>query len=146
MSDPKAGPTPVGIGLIRRDDCYLIRPRPPLPGSPMPGYWEFPGGKCHDRETPEQCAGRECREEVGLAIVVLGPRHVVRHRYPHGSVELHFFDCQLEDPHAEPDPATGFRWVPVSELPRYTFPGANETIVAELADLIRARRKSEKLE
>jgi mutator protein MutT len=125
-------PTRVGIGLIGRGGSYLIRRRPPLPGSPMPGYWEFPGGKCHEGESPEHCARRECREEVGLDVRVVRPRRVVRHVYPHGFVELHFFECEPEPIAAEPAEGSGFRWVPVPELPNYTFPGANETVVADL--------------
>lgn len=127
-----AEPTVVGIGLIGRGGSYLIRQRPALPGSPMPGYWEFPGGKCHDGETAEACARRECQEEVGMAVRIVRLRRVVRHVYPHGFVELHFFDCEPEPLDAEPAPGTGFRWVPVAELPQYTFPGANEPVVAEL--------------
>ena len=122
----------MGIGLIRRGDSYLIRQRPPLPGSPMPGYWEFPGGKCHPGESPAECARRECEEEIGRPILVERLRRTVRHVYPHGFVELYFFDCRLADHAIDPDPATGFVWVPVAELPRRSFPGANEPIIEEL--------------
>lgn len=127
-----SNPTRVGIGLIRRGDRYLIRQRPHLPGSPMAGYWEFPGGKCEPGESPEDCTRRECVEEAGLAVVIQARRRIVRHIYPHGSVEMHFFDCLPETDDAEPAPGTGFIWVGVQELPHYTFPGANETIVADL--------------
>ena len=50
--------TRVGIGLIGRAGRYLIRQRPALPSSPMPGFWEFPGGKCNPGESPEQAAVR----------------------------------------------------------------------------------------
>jgi mutator protein MutT len=125
-------PVPVGIGLIRRGDRFLVRRRPPRPGSPMPGYWEFPGGKCHAGESPADCARRECAEEVGLPIVVERLRRIVRHAYPHGLVELHFFDCRLAEEAVEPDPVTGFVWVSVEALPSLAFPGANEPIVEEL--------------
>ncbi len=125
-------PTRVGIGLIEREGAYLIRRRPALPGSPMPGYWEFPGGKCHEGETPSDCARRECREETGMAVRVIRLRRVVRHVYPHGFVELHFFDCEPEPLGAEPEAKSGFQWVAVADLPQYTFPGANEAVVAEL--------------
>ncbi len=128
----------VAIGLVARGGRYLIRQRPPLPGSPMPGYWEFPGGKCHDGESPEEAARRECLEEIGLAVVVRSKRRVITHRYPHGLVELWFFDCETEDPLAEPAEESGFRWVPARDLPSYRFPGANEPIVEEL--LIEASR------
>jgi len=32
------------------------------------GYWEFPGGKIEGNETPEQCAIREAKEEVGVEL------------------------------------------------------------------------------
>ncbi len=105
----------------------------------MPGYWEFPGGKCHDDELPEATARRECFEEVGLPIVVKALRRIVRHVYPHGFIALHFFDCETADPAAEPDPATGFRWVAATDLPHYTFPGGNDPIVAELVARARSR-------
>ncbi|HEX8201298.1 MAG TPA: NUDIX domain-containing protein [Isosphaeraceae bacterium] len=126
-------PIRVGIGLIGRDGKYLIRRRPERPGSPMPGVWEFPGGKSEPEESPAAAALRECREETGLGIV-LGPlRRVVTHRYAHGLIELHYFDCTQEDPDAEPDPITGFVWVPARTLPALTFPEANGPILEELA-------------
>ena len=38
-----------------------------------------------------------------------------------------------EDPAAEPDPGTGFRWVPVEQLAGLRFPEANDVILEELA-------------
>jgi 8-oxo-dGTP diphosphatase len=133
-SDPgpsEAGPIPVGIGLIRRGDAFLIRQRPA--GTVYAGYWEFPGGKCEPGESPAQATARECFEEIGLRIVVERLRRTVVHRYPHGLVELFFHDCRTEEPDAEPYPATGFRWVPVEQLEGLRFPEANEVILRELA-------------
>jgi mutator protein MutT len=121
----------VGIGLVGRAGRFLIRQRPP--GSAMAGYWEFPGGKCEPGESPADATLRECREELGIS-VVLGPlRRMIRHRYPHAWVELYYFDCVTADPLAEPGPGTGFRWVPAAELPALPFPRANDPIVHELA-------------
>jgi len=120
-----------GIGLIRRGDAFLIRQRPA--GTVYAGYWEFPGGKCEPGETPAQATARECLEETGLRIVVGRLRRMIRHRYPHGLVELSFHDCTAEDPAAEPDPRTGFRWVPVARLAGLQFPEANDVILDELA-------------
>jgi 8-oxo-dGTP diphosphatase len=125
-------PVQVSIGVIARDGRYLIRRRPPLPGSPKPGYWEFPGGKAEPGESPEDAVVRECREEVGVAVRARRLRRVIVHRYPHGLVELSFFDCETADPRAEPPPESGFLWVDARDLPGYTFPGANDPIVAEL--------------
>ncbi len=126
--------TRVGIGLIRRGDRFLIRRRPSLPGSPMPGLWEFPGGKCEAGESPESAVVRECREETGLAVSPKSLRRRVEHVYPHGHVELYYFDCEPDDPAIEPDPSGGFAWVAASELPGLAFPEANGPVLRELAE------------
>lgn len=126
-------PTRVGIGLIRRGGSYLIRRRPARPGSPMPGIWEFPGGKVESGEVPAEAAARECREEVGLDVAIGRLDRCLVYRYPHGVVELSYFHARPVDPLAEPDPATGFRWVRREDLPGYTFPPANEPLIADLA-------------
>jgi len=128
-------PIRVGIGLIESDGRYLIRKRPPLPGSPMPGLWEFPGGKCEPGESPEQAVVRECREETGLAVAVLGLRQSRAYHYPHGLVELNYFDCEPESPVAEPD--GGFVWVAPRDLLGLEFPPANAPILRDLAGLSR---------
>jgi 8-oxo-dGTP diphosphatase len=139
MSDETPNPLPgqdlepvrVGVGLIRRGDRLLIRPRPE--GTIMAGYWEFPGGKCEPGEAPADATARECREETGLAVAPVRLRRVVRHRYPHALVELYYYDCEARPPGADPEPSTGFRWVAAAELTSLRFPRANDPIVSELA-------------
>lgn len=126
-------PTRVGIALVRRGDCFLVRRRPPTPGSPMPGLWEFPGGKCEPGEDPKDAAARESREETGLAVAIGRRRRRITHDYPHGLIELHYFDGVPRDPSAEPAPASGFCWVPARELPGLGFPPANGPVLIELA-------------
>jgi 8-oxo-dGTP diphosphatase len=124
-------PTRVGIALILRRGCALIRRRPP--GTAMAGYWEFPGGKCEPGESPAAATARECREEIGLDVVVGRLRREISHRYPHAWVHLSYFDCLTVNPGAEPDPSTGFRWVAAGSLAGLAFPEANEPILLDLA-------------
>jgi mutator protein MutT len=130
---PEVGERPlcVGIALVGRRGSFLIRRRPP--GTAMAGYWEFPGGKCEPGESPVEATGRECRDEIGLVVVVGRLRREVNYRYPHAWVHLSYFDCQLADHDAEPDPSTGFRWVAAEALVGLPFPEANEPILIELA-------------
>jgi 8-oxo-dGTP diphosphatase len=127
-------PIRVGIGLIGRGGRYLVRRRPPLPGSPMAGVWEFPGGKCEPGESPEAATIRECLEEAGLAVRIRSLRQSRPHRYPHGLVDLHFFDCDLDDINAEPAAGSGFAWIEAERLPDLTFPDANAPILRALAE------------
>jgi 8-oxo-dGTP diphosphatase len=100
----------------------------------MPGYWEFPGGKCEPGELPHDATRRECREEIGLDVRVIELRRVVNYRYPHAWVEMSFFDCELAEPGAEPPGSTGFRWLSAGDLGSLKFPGANDAILEELAE------------
>lgn len=134
-TDPAERPVRVGIALVDRDGRFLIRQR--LPGNPMAGFWEFPGGKCEAGETPAEATRRECLEEIGLDVIPGGLRRRIVHRYPHAWVELSFFDCITASPDAEPDPASGFRWVAAADLPAHTFPEGNASV---LEDLVRESR------
>lgn len=55
------------LALFLGDDLLVIR-RDDKPGIPWPDHWDLPGGGREDDETPEACALRETREEVGLTV------------------------------------------------------------------------------
>ena len=130
MSEAPKKPIPVGIGLVRRANLFLVRQRPS--GTVYADYWEFPGGKCEPGETPAQATARECLEEIGLTVVVGPLRRVVTHEDPHGLVELSFFDCETENPAAEPVEGSGFEWLSLAQIRTLRFPEANEHIIDEL--------------
>ena len=50
----------VAAAVVERGDRYLVTRR--LAGTHLEGCWEFPGGKCGDGETLEECLRREIRE------------------------------------------------------------------------------------
>jgi 8-oxo-dGTP diphosphatase len=129
--EPQERPIAVGIGLVRRADCFLVRQRPE--NTVYAGYWEFPGGKCEPGEDPAHATARECFEETGLQVVVGRLRRVTTYRYPHGLVELFFHDCASLHPSDEPALGSGFQWVKATELASLHFPEANEAILEEIA-------------
>ena len=50
--------------LIDRDGRILLAQRPE--GKSMAGFWEFPGGKLEEGETPEEAIIRELKEELDI--------------------------------------------------------------------------------
>ena len=53
--------------LVDQDGRVLICERPK--GKFMEGFWEFPGGKLENNETPENCLVREIKEEIGINLM-----------------------------------------------------------------------------
>jgi A/G-specific adenine glycosylase len=116
----KKAPIPhyiVTAGVLERDDKVLIarRPQEKLLG----GLWEFPGGKCEQDESLEDCLQREWREELELDVQVGEEVGVYSHAYTHFRVTVHAFKCSS----AQGDPVahehSEVRWVYQKALRSY---------------------------
>jgi mutator protein MutT len=133
-SSSSAPPLEIAIGVVEHAGRFLIGLRPA--GVPLAGYWEFPGGKIESGESAQPAAVRECLEETGLAVRVVGEYPSALHRYDHGDVRLRFFACQVVDmPRALPE---RFRWIARAELNSYQFPPANAGLMQLLSAADRA--------
>ncbi len=117
----------IAVAVVERDGEVLIGLRPD--GAPLGGYWEFPGGKVADGETPEDAARRECWEETGVAVKITGRYPGTTHDYPHASVRLNFLAAEPINEQRLPE---RFRWVRRDELDNYKFPPANATLLEQL--------------
>ena len=119
----------VAAAVIRRGDGYFVTRR--QAGVHLEGYWEFPGGKCDEGEALEACLAREIREELDAGVRVGRELLAITHEYPERTVELRFFECELE---GEPRPMLGqeMRWVRRSELGVLPFPPADAELLALL--------------
>ena len=106
----------VAAGVLRdaRDGKILIARRPEL--AHAGGYWEFPGGKIRDDETPAEALERELREELGIDVLELEPLTSYRHAYPDRVVELNVWLVPAW--RGEPRGLEGqpIMWLPAEEL------------------------------
>ena len=123
-------PVEVVAAVVERDGRYLITRR--LEGTHLAGLWEFPGGKILPGEQPEDALRRELEEELGVEVAVGELIQTVDWAYPEKSVRLLFFRCALA---GEPTPLEGqeMRWVAAADLPTYSFPEADATLITRLS-------------
>jgi A/G-specific adenine glycosylase len=92
------------------------------------GMWEFPGGKCEDGESLEDCLRREIREELALEIEVGDALTTVRHAYTHLRITLHAFECRLLAGTPQAIGCQDWRWVRVHELSGFPLSVADQRI------------------
>jgi mutator protein MutT len=127
----------IAVAVVEHQGRFLIGKRPD--DAALGGYWEFPGGKVEQGESPADAATRECLEETGVAVRVVGEYLIVDHDYAHGALSIHFFAC-APDGNVNELPAR-FRWTPRGELREYRFPPANERLLSLLAGQNAARSR-----
>jgi mutator protein MutT len=119
----------IAVAIVEHHGRFLIGKRPDHVA--LGGYWEFPGGKVEQGESPADAARRECLEETGIDVRVVGAYPIADHDYMHGALRVHFFACEVVRENAAlPE---RFRWVSRGELGEYRFPAANDGVLSLLA-------------
>jgi 8-oxo-dGTP diphosphatase len=94
MTQTTTPPSPsaidVAVGVVTRPDKrVLIAERPA--GKPWSGYWEFPGGKIEQGESPRAALARELHEELGVELDETYPWITRDYAYPDRTVRLHLY-------------------------------------------------------
>ena len=79
--------------------CYVIKDNKVVvikykDGNIKAGYYEIPGGKIEEGETPEQTVVREMKEETGLEVSNLINKGNIIIEYPNRIFELNVFLCK----------------------------------------------------
>jgi len=123
-------PIEVAAGLVFRDGRLLITQR--RPEDHLGGLWEFPGGKREREETFEECLRRELEEELGIEVEVGELFESVEYDYGAKSVRLKFYRCLWRKHEPRALGCRAFAWVTVWQLPDYTFPPADQTLLQKL--------------
>ncbi len=131
-------PTPhyhVTAGIIHGTQGRILIAQRPLEGL-LGGLWEFPGGKCENGETLQECLRRELREELAIEVEVGDEFVVVQHGFTHFSITLHAFTCQHIGGEPQKLGVHDWAWVTENEFARYSFGKADRQVI----DAMRKRK------
>ena len=120
----------VVAALIRKDDRFLVCQRPPDKARAL--LWEFPGGKIEPGESGPEALVRECREELGADIRVLGAFMDVTHAYPDLTVHLTLYESRIVSGEVQRIEHSDIRWITPEEIDEYDFCPADQAFCAEI--------------
>lgn len=121
----------VAAGIIRNEfgQIYLTKR---LEGQDFAQSLEFPGGKVHSDESPEEALKRELEEEIGIQVLSAFPFEHFVFEYPNKFIEFFFY--LVEEWVGEPfgrEGQEGF-WLEQVLLEEAQFPPANLELIRKL--------------
>ena len=95
-------------------------------------WWEFPGGKMEEGETPEEALKREIWEELETRIVVERFVETVEWDYPAFHLTMHCYLCHVESGHLELKEHEAAKWLNMNELESVNWLPADKDLVRNL--------------
>lgn len=112
----------VVAAAILNEGKYFCAQRPE--GKSLAGFWEFPGGKLEQGESPEEALVREIKEEFNANIKILNYVNEASYDYDFGTVIMKTFETKLlsekltllehqDSKWLEPNQLTTLDWAPV---------------------------------
>ena len=95
-------------------------------------WWEFPGGKVEEGETPEAAIVREIREELDVRIEVESFLTTVEYDYPEFHLSMDCYWCRLKDGQIRLLEHEAARWLPVHDLRQVHWLPADVLVIEEI--------------
>lgn len=92
-------------------------------------WWEFPGGKMEQGETPEEALKREIWEELETRIVVERFVATVEWDYPQFHLTMHCYLCHVESGHLELKEHEAAKWLNKDELESVNWLPADRMVI-----------------
>lgn len=92
-------------------------------------WWEFPGGKVEEGETPERALIREIKEELDSDITVEKFLTTVEHDYPKFHLSMDCFWCRVQSGKLTLLEHEAARWLPINDLRQVNWLPADVKVV-----------------
>lgn len=119
----------VSAAIIMKDNKIFVTQRG---YGEFKDWWEFPGGKIEEGETPEECLKREIKEELEADINIDKYLCTVEYDYPNFHLKMECFICSLIDGHLELVEAEDAKFITNDQLDSIDFLPADLLVVKEL--------------
>lgn len=119
----------VSAAIIMKDNKIFVTQRG---YGEFKDWWEFPGGKIEEGETPEECLKREIKEELKADINIDKYLCTVEYDYPNFHLKMECFICSLIDGHLELVEAEDAKFITKDQLDNIDFLPADLLVVKEL--------------
>lgn len=119
----------VSAAIIMKDNKIFVMQRG---YGEFKDWWEFPGGKIEEGETPEECLKREIKEELKADINIDKYLCTVEYDYPNFHLKMECFICSLIDGHLELVEAEDAKFITKDQLDNIDFLPADLLVVKEL--------------
>lgn len=100
------------------------------------GWWEFPGGKMEEGESPQEALRREIREELDAEIEVGDLLETVEWDYPEFHLTMHCYFCTLLSESVHLNEHYAAAWLTKDTLNSVKWLPADEGLIKRLQTIL----------
>ncbi|PIC63946.1 8-oxo-dGTP diphosphatase MutT [Sporosarcina sp. P13] len=120
------------VGAVIENDKGEILSALRSPKMTLPNYWEFPGGKIEQGETPEKALQREIQEELECVIRVQDAVEDTTYEYEKVIVRLETFMATIVEGTPIATEHAELRWIPREQLAELDWAPADIPAIEKL--------------